>query len=126
MFDTIQPAPPDAILGLTEAFKEDTRPNKINLGVGVYKDATGKTPVLATVKEAERRLIDAEATKSYKPIDGDPAYGAAVLDLGRVAGILEDHNVPFGHTSWAITVAPPLAGGAGLLFETAGSDTAGV
>ncbi len=86
MFDKIQPAPPDAILGLTEAFKEDTRPNKINLGVGVYKDATGKTPVLATVKEAERRLIDTEATKSYKPIDGDPAYGACVQAMLFGAG----------------------------------------
>ncbi len=86
MFDKIQPAPPDAILGLTEAFKEDTRPNKINLGVGVYKDATGKTPVLATVKEAERRLIDAEVTKSYKPIDGDPAYGACVQAMLFGAG----------------------------------------
>ncbi len=81
MFDSIQPAPPDAILGLTEAFKEDTRDNKINLGVGVYKDATGQTPVLACVKEAERRLIDIEKSKGYKPIDGDPAYGAAVQKM---------------------------------------------
>ncbi len=78
MFDAVKPAAPDAILGLTEAYNADDRPGKINLGVGVYKDASGKTPVLATVKEAERRLIDTEASKSYKPIDGDPAYGACV------------------------------------------------
>lgn len=78
MFETIQPATPDAILGLNDAFNKDDRPNKVNLGVGVYKDASGKTPVLGCVKEAERRLIETEATKSYKPIDGDPAYGASV------------------------------------------------
>jgi aspartate/tyrosine/aromatic aminotransferase len=81
MFDAVTPAAPDAILGLTEAYNNDDRPGKVNLGVGVYKDASGKTPVLASVKEAERRLIDAEATKSYKPIDGDPAYGACVQGL---------------------------------------------
>jgi aspartate/tyrosine/aromatic aminotransferase len=99
MFDTIQPAPPDAILGLTEAFKEDTRPNKINLGVGVYKDASGQTPVLATVKEAERRLIDAEATKSYKPIDGDPTYGACVQKMlfGAASQIVTEKRAATSH-----------------------------
>lgn len=81
MFETIQPAAPDAILGLNEAFNKDDRPNKVNLGVGVYKDASGKTPVLDCVKEAERRLVETEATKSYKPIDGDPAYGACVQKM---------------------------------------------
>ena len=78
MFETIQPATPDAILGLNDAFNKDARPGKVNLGVGVYKDASGKTPILACVKEAERRLIETEATKSYKPIDGDPVFGACV------------------------------------------------
>jgi len=77
MFDTISPAPPDAILGLTEAFKKDPNPRKVNLGVGVYKDADGTTPVLETVKEAERRLLTGEKTKSYLPIDGSPEYDAA-------------------------------------------------
>ncbi|MFZ1752633.1 MAG: amino acid aminotransferase [Caldilineaceae bacterium] len=77
MFDTITPAPPDAILGLTEAFKNDPNPRKINLGVGVYKDADGTTPVLGTVKEAEKRLLRGEQTKSYLPIEGSPEYGAA-------------------------------------------------
>lgn len=74
MFDTISPAPPDAILGLTEAFKKDPNPRKTNLAVGVYKDAGGATPVLETVKEAERRLLTGEKTKSYLPIDGSPEY----------------------------------------------------
>ena len=56
MFEQITPAPPDAILGLTEAFKNDTSTSKINLGVGVYKDDNGHTPILKCVKEAEARL----------------------------------------------------------------------
>ncbi len=81
MFESVEMAPPDPILGLTEAFNEDTNPQKINLSVGVYKDSGGKTPVLASVKEAEKRLLAAEVTKSYKPIEGDPVYGAAVRKL---------------------------------------------
>ncbi len=81
MFEQIQPAPPDPILGLTEAFKKDERPGKINLGVGVYKDANGTTPILKCVKEAERRLLEQEKSKSYLPIDGAPQYGELVRQL---------------------------------------------
>lgn len=81
MFEAVQTAPPDAILGLTDAFKKDTNPGKINLGVGVYKDADGNTPVLASVKEAEARLLKDEATKGYLPIDGLPEYDALVQEL---------------------------------------------
>ncbi len=81
MFETLQPAPPDPILGLTEAFKKDPRSNKINLSVGVYKDENGETPILATVKEAERRLAAAEKSKSYLPIDGSPEYGLLVRQM---------------------------------------------
>lgn len=56
-------APADPILGLTETFKADTHPGKINLGVGVYQDATGKTPVLQAVKAAEHQLLENELTK---------------------------------------------------------------
>lgn len=65
-------APADPILGLTETFKADPHPDKINLGVGVYQDATGKTPVLESVKAAERRLLDLENSKSYLSIPGVP------------------------------------------------------
>ena len=75
MFETVAAAPPDAILGLNESFKKDPSPHKINLGVGVYKDATGVTPVLGCVKEAERTLLDTEGSKAYLPIDGNPDYG---------------------------------------------------
>lgn len=81
MFETLQLAPPDPILGLTEAFKKDPHPNKINLSVGVYKDEHGETPVLATVKEAERRLAATEKSKSYLPIDGSPEYGLLVRQM---------------------------------------------
>ena len=81
MFETVKTAPADPILGLTEAFNQDPNPDKINLSVGVYKDGSGKTPVLATVKEAERRLLEGETTKSYLPMPGDPTYGALVQKL---------------------------------------------
>ena len=80
-FETITTAPPDAILGLTEAFLADTSPNKMNLSVGVYKDATGKTPILKCVKEAERQLVQGEVTKGYLPISGVPEYCSQVGDL---------------------------------------------
>ena len=107
MFETITSAPADAILGLTDAFKEDFNPNKINLGVGVYKDGGGQTPVLATVKEAEQRLLCSEATKSYLPIDGLAEYGrlSQQLVFGREHPILREGR--------AATVQTP--GGTGAL-----------
>jgi len=81
MFEQIVPAPPDSILGLTDAFKADPHPSKINLGVGVYMDDQGKTPVLSSVKQAEGLLLQRELTKSYLPISGSPAYAKGVLGL---------------------------------------------
>jgi aspartate aminotransferase len=81
MFEDVPTAPSDPILGLTEEFVRDPREHKINLSVGVYKDSSGATPILSTVKEAERRLIESEATKGYKPIAGDPTYGRLVREL---------------------------------------------
>ncbi len=89
VFENVQPAPPDAILGLTEAFKADQRADKINLGVGVYKDPNGQTPVLDSVKQAEQRIYQAQKDKSYLPIDGDPEYGRIV----RAMAFGEDHPV---------------------------------
>jgi aspartate/tyrosine/aromatic aminotransferase len=80
-FGGIQTAPPDAILGLTEAFAADKNPDKMNLSVGVYKDASGQTPILRCVKEAERRLVETEATKGYLPINGGPDYRDHVRSL---------------------------------------------
>jgi aromatic-amino-acid transaminase len=81
MFEQVSMAAADPILGLTDAFKKDTRSEKINLGVGIYKDESGQTPILATVKEAEKRLLVTEKTKSYLTIEGIAAYGVAVQKL---------------------------------------------
>lgn len=80
-FDKIVAAPADPILGLTEEFKNDTRANKINLGVGIYKTNEGVTPVLKCVKKAEEIIFKNETTKSYLPIVGTPEYGRLVREL---------------------------------------------
>lgn len=81
MFERLEPAPPDAILGLTEAFRADTNPHKVNLSVGQYQDDNGKTTTLKSVLLAEKRLLETEVTKGYLPIDGDPTYGRLVQEL---------------------------------------------
>ena len=75
-FDHIEAAPADPILGLGEAFKAETRPEKVNLGIGVYKDAAGATPIVKAVKAAEKRLLESETTKNYLTIDGVAEYNA--------------------------------------------------
>ncbi len=86
MFENVQVAPPDPILGLTEMFKADSNPDKINLSVGVYQDAQGKTPVLETVKKAEKIILEQEKSKGYLPMTGEPAYCAQVQELLFGAG----------------------------------------
>jgi aromatic-amino-acid transaminase len=80
-FAHITQAPPDPIIGLTEAFNADANPKKVNLGVGVYQDASGRVPVLKVVREAEARYHEQEATKTYLPIDGVAAYNKEVQKL---------------------------------------------
>ena len=81
MFEKITAAPADPILGLGEAFKSETRSNKINLGIGVYKDAKGNTTIVKAVKEAEKRLLEQENTKNYLPIDGVADFNARTKEL---------------------------------------------
>lgn len=81
MFEHITAAPADPILGLGEAFKSETRPNKINLGIGVYKDAHGNTPIMQAVKKAEERLLEQETTKNYLSIDGVAEFNAKTKEL---------------------------------------------
>ena len=81
MFEKLEMAPADPILGLTEAFNNDPNPAKVNLGVGVYKDETGGTPVMNSVRRAEGMLLETETTKSYLPIPGAPAYGQVVREF---------------------------------------------
>ncbi len=80
-FASIAAAPPDPILGLTEAFNADTNPSKVNLGVGVYQNGEGKVPVLKAYREAEKRWLASENTKAYLPIDGSTAYIKEVQKL---------------------------------------------
>ena len=81
MLENLKPQPADKILALIAAFREDPRDDKIDLGVGVYKDASGNTPVMRAVKEAERRILNDQTTKAYTGLAGDPAFGAAMRDL---------------------------------------------
>jgi aspartate/tyrosine/aromatic aminotransferase len=81
MFADLEPRAPDAILGLMERFRADDRPDKVSLASGVYVDESGVTPVLDTVRVAEARVLEAQTTKVYKPIGGDPAYNGPVRDL---------------------------------------------
>lgn len=81
MFADLKDQPADKILALIAAFRDDPRPNKIDLGVGVYKDATGLTPVMRAVKAAEKRLWETQTTKTYTALAGDPAYADAMIGL---------------------------------------------
>lgn len=81
MFEHVEKAPADPILGLNEAFKNETSPNKINLGVGVYKNENGDTPILECVKKAEKIILEREKTKSYLSIQGSDEYANIVKEL---------------------------------------------
>ncbi|SET03843.1 amino acid aminotransferase [Thorsellia anophelis] len=81
MFENIQQAPADPILGLADLFKADPRAHKINLGIGVYKNEFGDTPVLNSVKKAETLLLECEKTKNYLGIDGLAAFATATQAL---------------------------------------------
>jgi aspartate/tyrosine/aromatic aminotransferase len=86
MLETLSPQPQDKILQLIAMYRDDPRTAKIDLGVGVYKDATGLTPVMRAVKAAEKKLWEVETTKTYTGLAGDPAYGAAMVGLILGAG----------------------------------------
>ena len=94
-FSEIQQAIPDAILGITEAFRADTSPTKVNLGVGVYQDGDGKSPLLQSIRQAIKIWSDQEDTKTYLPIDGVPAFVQANQELifGRDSSLLKEKRV---------------------------------
>ncbi len=142
MFENLKPTQTDPILGLMSAFRNDPRKEKIDLGVGVYMDDSGHTPVMKAVKAAEARLFDVEGTKSYQAIPGDALFnermvrlllgdGHEILTTGRLStlqapggsGALRvgaelilraktDATIWIGTPSWPNHV--PLLGGAGL------------
>ena len=71
MFEDLQPAPADKIIALIGLYRADPRTDKVDLGVGVYKDRDGKTPVMRALREAERRLLQGQDTKTYLGLAGD-------------------------------------------------------
>jgi aspartate aminotransferase len=81
MLTNLKDQPADKILMLAQMFREDPRDDKIDLGVGVYKDAHGHTPVMRAVKAAEKKLWETETTKTYVALAGDPAFNMAIRDL---------------------------------------------
>jgi aspartate aminotransferase len=145
MFEALKPLPQDPILQLMQTFREDTRPDKVDLGIGVYKDDAGNTPIMAAVHEAERRLLEGETTKSYVGPAGAAGFNNAMAELilgsnsplirdGRTAvvqtpggcGALRmaaeflhlckpDTNVWVSTPTWANHL--PLLGGAGLAIR---------
>lgn len=143
MFESLQPAPADAILGLIAEYRDDPRRQKIDLGVGVYRTAAGETPVLDVVKKAEHRLVGTQTTKAYIGTAGEPKFNAAMqalcfansvsderlltvqtpggsAGLRIAAGLLlrarKDAVVWVSDPTWNNHV--PLLGGAGLTLKT--------
>ena len=138
----LQPVAPDAILGLIAEHSNDPRENKIDLGVGVYRDAAGDTPVLDVVKQAEQRLVDTQTSKSYVGSAGDATFNAAIQSLmfaeavagerlamlqtpggsgslrvaaGLILRARADATVWVSEPTWANHI--PLLGGAGLQLK---------
>jgi aromatic-amino-acid transaminase len=91
----VEMAPRDPILGVTEAFNADPKPNKVNLGVGIYYDDNGKIPLLECVRRAERQLLENSPPRGYLPIDGLPEYDRAVqaLVFGADSPAIKDQRV---------------------------------
>ena len=109
MFESLQAMPADAILGLIAEHRDDPRPNKIDLGVGVYRNAAGQTPVLDTVKKAEHRLVGTQTSKSYIGTAGDATFNKAMQEMTFADSVSNDRLV---------TIQTP--GGSGSLRVAAG------
>ncbi len=145
MFEHLEILPPDPILQLMQSFRDDPRTDKVDLGVGVYRDAAGNTPIMSAVHKAARRLLEQEKTKSYVGPAGSAGFNNAVTELllgadnalsrdGRVATIQTpggcgalrmaaefirlckpDATVWVSTPTWANHM--PLLGGAGLKIQ---------
>jgi len=144
LFERLEALPADAILRLIAEYNEDPRAEKIDLGVGVYRNSEGETPVLAAVKEAERRLVETQTTKTYIGSGGDPAFnrhiqallfgdaaandprvvtlqapggsGALRIAAGLMLRARPDVRIWVSDPTWGNHV--PLLGGAGIRLET--------
>lgn len=95
LFESVELAPRDPILGLNEQYNADTRTGKVNLGVGVYYDDEGRIPLLEAVSKAEMARIQAHAARGYLPIEGIPGYnkGAQTLLLGEGSSLINSGRV---------------------------------
>ena len=95
-FDSVPLAPPDPILGLTDAYLADPRENKVNLGVGYYKDEMLRTPILECVKRAEKILLESEPNKEYLSIEGHKAFIEKVGEMlfGELFGKKSGEGLP--------------------------------
>lgn len=144
LFAGLEPQAPDALLGLIGLFRADTRPGKIDLGVGIYRDQAGATPVMRAVKAAEAKLLTEQMTKAYLGPEGDPLYtdllarvvfgdglaasdrltgvqtpgGTGALRLGAelIRRARPDATVWIGHPTWPNHA--PIFGEAGLAVRT--------
>lgn len=107
MFESLEKLQPDPILGLIAAYQSDKRPNKIDLGAGVYRDAAGATPVLGAVKAAERQLLETQTSKTYTGSEGEARFNVQMQAL-----LLGDrHPAQLDGRAW--TIQTP--GGSGAL-----------
>ena len=143
MFESLEPASADAILGLIGEHRADPRPEKIDLGVGVYRNVAGETPVMDVVKKAEHRLVGTQTSKAYIGTAGDPEFNAAMQELMFADAVSADRlstiQTPGGSASLRVAAGlllranpdavlwvsdptwnnhTPLLGGAGLKLKT--------
>ncbi len=95
MFEHLNAVPPDPILGLISAYNEDPNPSKIDLGIGVYRDDSGTTPILRSVREAEKILLDTQTTKTYLGPAGVAGFNSAMTDLlfGPASDVISQKRV---------------------------------
>ncbi len=95
MFEALNPLPQDPILAMMASYQQDSHPQKLDLGIGVYKDDQGHTPIMQAVQLAEKALIETEITKSYTAPAGSPKYNQLVAELvfGAEHKVLRDQRV---------------------------------
>ena len=108
MFEKFSPIPPDPILKLIAEHNNDVRANKIDLGVGVYRDASGVTPIMKVVKVAEEYLLNKQKSKAYIGLAGDTAFNQAMQDLVLDQSVTDDSHVTIqtagGSTSLRVAI----------------------
>lgn len=100
LFENVEMAPADPIIGLNELFKSESNPQKVNLTIGVYLNEQGICPVLSSVKQAEKIILEKETTKNYLSIEGEAHYGSLVREqlFGEGHRILKDNLAVTAHT----------------------------